>query len=259
MKKMMIVVGVLIAALAAIGILYSQEAGRMKATASEVTGAPELTRAGQAAGVVLKKDMTVAEGDTVLTGFRESASLTFDDGSVVIIRPVSEIKVNRCLVDKGIAKTNLKLSYGAVRAYVPPREEKPSDFSITTPTVTCSVKGTEIKEVRANIDMPDTIEMGTHGLLHVKRNPVMPLGANEATDSNLIRAIDKARLKKIVRQTQHGINKEENDADDESSIPLLTNPFDYMGGQRHGRYQSRQVNPLFIPVHIPPDGGYTGY
>ena len=259
MKKMIIIAGVLIAALAAIGIVYSQEAARMKATASEVTGTPELTRTGQAEGAALTNGMTVSEGDKVLTGVRESASLTFDDGSIAIIRPVSEITVTVCFLDKGVARTNLKLSFGAVRAYVPPREEKPSDFSITTPTVTCSVKGTEIKEVRANIDMPDTIEMGARGLLHVKRNPIMPLGANEATNSNLIRAIDSARLKKIVRQTQHGITKVENDADDESSIPLLTNPFDYMRGLRHGQHQSRQVNPLFIPVRIPSDSGYMGY
>jgi hypothetical protein len=220
--------------------LYSQEAKpAFKATASDVVGEPEVTRAGREEGEAIKNGTEVHEGDTVLTGFKESLTLTFDDGSKAHIPALAEIKVTRSLVENEAARISLRLNFGEVRASVPPLEKK-TEFTVSTPTMTCSVGGTDWS-IRANVDMPDTVQMGPRGLLYVSVQPTMPLGPNQGTNSNLINPIDLARLRMIVRQTQFGTTPGEKNGNDESSIPLYPNPADYMmsPSQLHAIHQRR--------------------
>ncbi len=234
-------------------LALSADEGTFKATASDVKGKPEVTPAGAKEGVVIQNGATVHQGDTILAGFRESLTLTFDDGSIAFIKPVSEIVLTKSYSERQAARIHLKLNFGAIRATVPRKEAK-TDFRVSTPTVTCSVKGTEIKEVRANIDMPDTIMMGRVGVMKVKRNPTMTLGGNEGTNSNLNNPIDEARNKSLVKQTQGGTTGEEEDANKDSSTPLYPNPAGYVHSQGHAWYQAGE-----LPCRDYYDGdGYDG-
>jgi len=237
MKKACVFTLATIVILFSSALAFSADEAKFKATASDVVGEPEVTPAGAREALVIKNGTTVSEGDTILAGFRERLTLKFDDGSVAFIKPLSEIVLSKSYVEKQAARIHLKLTFGAVRATVPRKEAK-TDFSISTPTVTCSVKGTEIKEVRANVDMPDTIMMGRTGWMYVKRNPGINLGANEGTNSNLNNPIDEARDKSLVKQTQEGTDDEEEDANKDSSTPLYPNPADYKDGQGHAKHQA---------------------
>ena len=244
MKKTVVVVFAATVFLFSAALVFSAEQATFKATASKVVGGPEVTPADKKEGVVIKNGTTIREGDRILAGFRESLTLTFNDGSVAFVRPLSQIKITRSIVEKEAAKIHLTLNFGAVRATVPRKEAK-TDFRISTPTVTCSVKGTEIKEVRANIDMPDAIMMGRVGVMEVKRNPAMTLGGKEGTNSNFINPINLSQNKSWVPQTQFGNTNSENSANKYSSIPLIINPFDFLTGpsRKHARHQAGWTDP----------------
>jgi hypothetical protein len=239
MKNAVIALCVTAAVLSALNPAFSQEKPSFKAVASDVKGKPEVTRKGEKQGAAIKNGTAVYEGDAVLAGFGSSLGLKFDDGSVAWVPPVTMIVLTRAYAEKKASKVHLKLNFGAIRATVP-RKDVPTDFRISTPTVTCSVKGTEIKEVRANIDMPDTVMMGRVGRMDVEKNPKITLGGNEGTNSNFITPIDLAQIKSWVAQTQFGNTNTENKGNKNSSIPLITNMFDYLTGpsRSHMRHQA---------------------
>lgn len=253
MKKFAVMFSMLLLYLFVSGPAFSQGATAFKGTASEVRGKPEVTPDGRKEGVIIKDGTQVSEGDTILAGFGESLTLTFDDGTVTYVQPISQIVVTRSYVEKEAARIHLKLNFGAVRATVPKKEAR-TDFTISTPTVVCSVKGTEIKEVRANIDMPDIIIMGRIGQMRVTRNPSMNLSGNEGTNSNFINPIDFSRDNSWVSHTQYGNTDEENEVDKLYSTPLYTNPPEYFTSpsQEHSSPPEEVTPPPPPPLPPPP-------
>lgn len=81
----------------------------------------------------------VAEGDTVRTGARASASLAFDDGSRVDLAA----NANFTLEETGAQRSSLKLNFGRLKAFV--QKIASRRFEVRTPTAVCSVRGTEFQ------------------------------------------------------------------------------------------------------------------
>jgi len=104
----------------------------------------------------LSPRQTLREGMKVSTGVNSTAVLDID-GTAVTIRPMSMVGVTRNLVKDGASNTNLGLKYGSVNAKVPKIQGIRTNFRISTPIATSSVRGTE-----------EEVSYGPKGGMHVK-------------------------------------------------------------------------------------------
>lgn len=88
-------------------------------------------------------------GDVVRTGAQSSATLRFADGSRVLLRPGSRLRVERtvALGRSGVVDTRLGLEAGAADAQVPPAApaQPARRFQIRTPVANLGVRGTEFR------------------------------------------------------------------------------------------------------------------
>jgi hypothetical protein len=88
----------------------------------------------------------VATGDVVRTGAQSSATLRFADGARVLVRPDSELKVERLAQSRAGASTTLRLQNGSADSTVPPAEgAAPRRYEMRTPQTQLGVRGTEFR------------------------------------------------------------------------------------------------------------------
>jgi hypothetical protein len=97
--------------------------------------------------------MTLAAGAVLRAARQSSAVLRFADGARVLVRPDSELRLERLTQSGSSAQTQLELRQGSVDSSVPP-SAKPGDaaarrYQIRTPVANLGVRGTEF---RARLD-----------------------------------------------------------------------------------------------------------
>lgn len=134
-----------------------------------------------------KAGMKLPEGTDIRTGPFSSADLAFED-STAVLESFSRLTLNKHFRTQTAIVTRLNLKVGNVISNV--KGKDPSlvdDYKVVTPTLVCSVRGTEIKSVRAGALYGDKVEMGAAG----KAAATDPLGREivvaprEVTDSDL--------------------------------------------------------------------------
>jgi hypothetical protein len=88
----------------------------------------------------------LAAGDVVRTGAQSSATLRFVDGARLLLRPDSELKVERLAQSRGGASTTLRLERGSADSAVPvqPGAATPR-YEMRTPHANLGVRGTEFR------------------------------------------------------------------------------------------------------------------
>lgn len=115
-----------------------------------VQGDAELIRArGGAESTQLVGGEEVSEKDRIITGMDSAVQLQFGGNSVVVVKELTDFKVGEFAQDEDSARTRLWLKAGEVSAEVNPNKSGQSDFSVKTPTATCSVRGTGIDVAHA--------------------------------------------------------------------------------------------------------------
>jgi hypothetical protein len=87
----------------------------------------------------LEKDEYVRVGDRILTSFKASVTLQAPDGSTIEVKPYSLIRVDE-LNETGKARLFI---LGEIKANVGGSRSIGSDFNVTTPTSTASIRGTK--------------------------------------------------------------------------------------------------------------------
>lgn len=116
-----------------------------------VEGDAELIRArGGAQSSRLVGGEEVSEKDRIITGMDSAVQLQFGGNSVVVVKELTDFKVGEFAQGEDSARTRLWLKAGEVSAEVNPNKSGASDFSVQTPTATCSVRGTGIDVAHAN-------------------------------------------------------------------------------------------------------------
>ena len=111
--------------------------------------------------------MKLAPGDKIHTGYKAVATVKFPDGSVLEVKPMSLVLLQKLDDADGKLKSRVWLKLGEVSANVGGSKTFGSDFKVTTPTSTASVRGTEIRRIAAYPGIGTIVEMGSHGLLSV--------------------------------------------------------------------------------------------
>jgi len=165
-------------------------------TMTKVGGSVEYRPDGESEWRDAVEGLKLNEGAQVSTGLASTAGLAFADNSVVVLDSLTEVVIDRFLRDSEAVRTTLKMKSGTLRAQVRSDRVR-SDFRVSTPRVTGSVKGTEIHEFGTSPDLGDYVALGETGLLLVedgrRRRYVDP---RTATDSELIRLVEMARIKR---------------------------------------------------------------
>lgn len=81
------------------------------------------------------------------TGVDSKATIQFADGSLMQLAELTEVRLANLLDEGGRRQVKVQLKLGEVKAQVKPQETITTDFSVSTPTATASVRGTEIQEI----------------------------------------------------------------------------------------------------------------
>ena len=110
----------------------------------EFSGDVSVTIAGSANKQPVTPGMLLKTGDEIQTGSESSATLEFDDGSRLILREDSDLKLEKLesYGDEDIFNTQLKLKRGRTDNEVNPYKKPGSRFEIRTPSATAAVRGT---------------------------------------------------------------------------------------------------------------------
>jgi hypothetical protein len=102
------------------------------------------------AAEALGSGMVLNAGDIVIAARQSSAVLRFADGARVLVRPDSELRLERLTKSGSTAQTQLELRQGSVDSSVPPTNARPADaaarrYQIRTPVANLGVRGTEFR------------------------------------------------------------------------------------------------------------------
>lgn len=110
-------------------------------------GSVTVTRASTETTLPLASGDNLAAGDVVRTGAQSSATLRFVDGARVLLRPDSELKIERLAQSRAGASTTLQLQRGSADSVVPPARgaSAPSRYEMRTPQANLGVRGTEFR------------------------------------------------------------------------------------------------------------------
>ena len=110
----------------------------------EFSGDVSVTLAGSGTKQPVTSGMLLKTGDEIQTGSESSATLEFDDGSRLILREESDLKLEKLesYGDEDIFNTQLKLKRGRTDNEVNPYKKPGSRFEIRTPSATAAVRGT---------------------------------------------------------------------------------------------------------------------
>ncbi len=110
-------------------------------------GSVTVTRAATETAIALGGGENLAAGDVVRTGAQSSTTLRFVDGARVLLRPDSELKVERLAQSRAGASTTLRLERGSADSVVPPARgaSAPSRYEMRTPQANLGVRGTEFR------------------------------------------------------------------------------------------------------------------
>jgi len=101
------------------------------------------TRAGEtAAWTDIDKEASVQPGATVKTDASAHAVLTWFDGYVLRIDPLTILEISTVEAMGETRKTHLKMTKGRIVARAPKLKSKDSEFTIQTPTAVTGVRGT---------------------------------------------------------------------------------------------------------------------
>ncbi|HHT9119775.1 MAG TPA: FecR family protein [Candidatus Hypogeohydataceae bacterium YC41] len=155
--------------------------------------------------------MRLKEGVEVRTGPFSHATLDFQNLSTCIIDSFSYLTIDKFLLTPTAAVTRLNLKVGAIISNVKPDAKLPADYKVITPTLVASVRGTEIKEIKAGRIFPDEVKMGQRGKLEVsdKLGNIRFVSAKENTDTKLTRSADLFTRDSIVHFSPLGVTNTE--------------------------------------------------
>ena len=113
-------------------------------------------------------DMKLAADDQIHTGYKATATLKFADGSEVVVKPMTMIKLQRVEQNGNTVATKLLLRLGEIKANVNDSPTLGSDFQVQTATCTASVRGTRIDSLAYSPALGTTCQMGFEGKLQLR-------------------------------------------------------------------------------------------
>jgi len=205
----------------------AEPAQELEVTLARVVGSVDVRRAGQDRWIAAREQMLLGKGARVSTGPASRAELLLSNGEgsggVITVMSFTLLTVDEHLRRADTIHTRLTLKIGAVRARVLPTKLE-TDFRISTPSLSCSVRGSEIDEVSYFPDADTQVRAGEldpeHGLVcadELGRN--RRVDSHERTDADLVHTVDALKEDQNVVALPEGHTR-----DEEKAAVLLPDP-----------------------------------
>jgi hypothetical protein len=128
----------------------------LRAVIRDVSGLVEIRSPLSSDWVAAKQGDVLSADTSISTGFKSSALLAVGT-STVIMRPISRLTLRELVRLQGDEQVQLELLAGRIRAEVTPIEGKAVSFTVISPMVTASVRGTAFEFDTINL----LVEKGT--------------------------------------------------------------------------------------------------
>ncbi|MFP3040222.1 FecR family protein [Treponema primitia] len=128
------------------GLLFSQESGFFR----ELSGTVEMQVSGSSVWVKAAQGDRIEKGTRISTGFKSTALIALGD-SVITVRPLTRLSLEEILRNDGDEQVNIYLHAGRIRADVSPPSGGKTNFTVRSPTVTASVRGTSFEFDTVNL------------------------------------------------------------------------------------------------------------
>jgi hypothetical protein len=110
----------------------------------EFSGTVELKRAGQADFIPAKPGDTVAKDTVISTGFKSTALVNVGN-TVLTVRPLTRLTLAEISASADSETLNINIQTGRVRVDVKPPAGTRANTTVSSPTVTASVRGTSFE------------------------------------------------------------------------------------------------------------------
>ena len=111
---------------------------------NEFTGTVELKHAGQADFIPAKSGDTVKKDTVISTGFKSTALVSVGN-TVLTVRPLTRLTLAEISASADSETLNINLQTGRVRVDVKPPAGTKASTTVSSPTVTASVRGTSFE------------------------------------------------------------------------------------------------------------------
>lgn len=131
--------------------------------------------------------MALSPGTQISTGPDSELQLLFPDGSIMTVKPMTEVLVSTLLNQGNAFTAQLHLKHGEVAAEVNPGKVVTSDWSVATPVATTSVRGTSFILNHSEIPEPTST-------LTVSEGSVEFIPLNNALSPLIVRDQQTARI-----------------------------------------------------------------
>jgi len=165
---------------AALTALAQDGTNSMTARVEKVTG-EAIWRTGTGSWQDAQPGQRLLEKAELSTGVESQVTIAFSDGSAMVVKELTQIRVAKLLKAEDRLKVEVQLRLGQIKAQVKHQETLRTNFSIQTPTATASVRGTEINEVSYYPPVGTTTRLGSGQLLvEGLRGRVLTSGTDEA-------------------------------------------------------------------------------
>jgi hypothetical protein len=219
-------------------------ADKVEATILEIKGVVDVKRPADADFIEGLKDMKLAEDSEISTGLDSEVTLLFPPENKVVVKSLTQVKIDKLLIGQGTVETKLKLQTGTVKVEVNKGDMK-TDLKVATPNTTASISGTQ-EEVTSYEDSGDEHDV-TEGTVIVQENQGegedegedegegLPVEEGESTNENLDNPVDGA-----IDNTQSDTNPE---GLTEQEQQILTDMGDGSTGSTPGDANSDVTNP----------------
>jgi hypothetical protein len=141
------------------GLLQAQEA-----YIREFSGTVEVQAPGAPVWTAAETGQRITGDTRISTGFKSTASIALGN-STLIVRPLTRLSLEELRTTQGNEEVRLYLQSGRIRANVNPPAGGKTDFTVRSPTVTASVRGTsfDLDGVNLQVDEGQVHATGADG------------------------------------------------------------------------------------------------
>ena len=152
MKRLLVLV---IFLMGAVFIFAQNQAATPAASIREMTGSVELKKPGSANWIPAKSGDTLEKDTVISTGFKSTAILAVGN-STLTVRPLTRLNLESLLAGQDNSETiNIGLRTGRIQVDVKPPAGSRTEFTVSTPVATASVRGTSFTIDPMNIKVTE--------------------------------------------------------------------------------------------------------
>lgn len=173
-------------------------------TIIQVEGSVEVRLPGEGDWKPAAVDMTLPASSELSTGFASRAAFRTPEGVVLLVRPLTQLKIGAAYREEDVSRLEVELKIGKVRAEASHLTGE-SDLRVRTPRLTASVRGTVFEfQSLAHRDSLFGVEGTTRGT--DPSGLARDLHARDSTNERMVQCLEAMRVERVLDTTVQGLS-----------------------------------------------------